>query len=192
MGESMIKACELKKNIVVDINSTPHVLETIDIKTPSARGANTLYKFRFRNLVTGQKHDKTCSGDDPFQEANILRRKIQFLYKDDTTATFMDMENYSQYLMNVEDIEYEKDFMVDGLENVMGIISEGNLVAINLPPSVDLKIVECPPGLRSASATARPKSATLETGLVVQVPEYIEQDEVVRVNTETGKYLSRA
>jgi elongation factor P len=131
-------------------------------------------------------------GDDFLKEADCERKSLQYSYKDDDAYTFMSLDDYEQYTINAEDIEDEKNYLVEGLEGVISILLEGVLVAIELPSAVPLEIIETAPGIKGASATARTKPATLATGLEVQVPEYIEQGEIIKVNTVSGKFMSRA
>ena len=187
----MPKVSDLKKNAVLNLNGEPHTIEKLEIKSPTARGGVTLYKYRFRNLVSGGKLDKQFKGDDMIEEFELTKRKCQFLYKDDHVSAFMDTEDYSQYEINNEVIEESLPFLKDNQEDILALLSETTMLTINLPATVDLLITECAPGLKNASATSRTKPATLETGLIVQVPEYIENGETIRVNTETGEFLAR-
>ena len=187
----MIKASDFKKGVIVSINNQPHAVVHLDVKTPSARGAATLYKTKFRNLVTGQTVNESLQGDDKFEEVACERCQLQYLYKDGDNAHFMDTESYLQYNLPVGDLEEELLFMTDGMEDIIGLVSEESLITIQLPSTVTLKVVECPPAMKAASASARTKPATLETGLVVQVPEYLESDGMIIVNTETKQFVSR-
>jgi elongation factor P len=104
----------------------------------------------------------------------------------------MDAENYEQYVVAETMIDEELPYIVDGLEDMSALIVDDILVGIELPSTVTLVIVECAPGIKGASASARNKPATLTTGLVVQVPEYLSPGETIKVNTDTGEYISRA
>ena len=104
----------------------------------------------------------------------------------------MDLEDYSQYAIGEASLENQLEYLTDGLEGITALLVEGNLVAIDLPQSVVIDITDSSPGIKGATASARTKPATLSTGLVVQVPEYIEQGEKVKVNTTNGKFMSRA
>jgi elongation factor P len=104
----------------------------------------------------------------------------------------MDLEDYQQYPMDNEAIAGELPYLVDGLEGVYALVSEGTLLGLELPATVELEVTECVPAMKGSSASARTKPATLSTGLVVQVPEYIAQGDRVRVNTATGEFMARA
>ena len=187
----MPKACELKRGMVVDIQGMPHVVRQVEAKSPSSRGAATLYKVRFGNLQTGQKRDDSFKGDDFLKEADCLRMPVQYSYKDGDSYTFMNLEDYSQYSLDAADLEGQIDYLSEGLEGITALLVDGNLLAIELPQTVALEIVETAPGIKGATATGRTKPARLASGLEVQVPEYLETGDVIKVNTASGKFVSR-
>jgi elongation factor P len=188
----MPKASELKKGEVVELDGVPHVVKQLEAKSPSSRGAATLYKVRFSNLLTGQKRDGSFKGEEMLKDADCQRVQVQFSYIDGPQYIFMDVEDYSQYAISEASLENQLEYLTDGLDGITALLVEGNLVAIDLPQSVVIDITDTSPGIKGASASARTKPATLSTGLVVQVPEYIEQGEKVKVNTTNGKFMSRA
>ena len=188
----MPKASELKKGMIVEIDGAPHIVKQLEAKSPSSRGAATLYKVRFNNLQTRQKLDSSFKGDDLLKEADCVRVPVQFSYVDGDEYFFMNQEDYSQYAMNSSDLEEQIPYLVEQQEDIIALIMDGNLLGIELPQSVTLEVIDTPPAITGASATNRSKSATLSTGLEVQVPEYLSTGEMVKVNTITGKYMSRA
>lgn len=188
----MPKACDLKRGMVVDINGMPHIVKQVEAKSPSSRGASTLYKIRFNNLQSGQKLDESYKGDDMLKLADCLRTQVQYSYKEDNIYTFMNMEDYSQYSLNEEDMEGQLGYLSDGLEGITALLVDGNILAVELPQSVSLEIVETAPAIKGATASGRSKSASLSTGVEIQVPEYLESGEMIKINTSTGKFISRA
>ncbi len=188
----MPKASELKRGNVVEINGAPYVVKQVESRSPSSRGAQTYYKIRFNNAQTGQKLDESYKADEMLKEMDLIRRRVQFLYKDDDTYTFMDVEDYTQHSLNRDELEDCLDFLTDGLEGINVLLVDDKVLGIELPQSVELAITETAPALKGATATGRTKPATLVTGLEVQVPEYIEDGEVIKVNTATHKFMSRA
>ena len=188
----MAKASELKKGMVVDINGMPHVVKQIEVRNPSSRGASTLYKVRFNNLKTGQKLDESLKGDDFFKEADYMRAKVQFSYVDGDNYIFMNCEDYSQYTLSSDDLEGQIGYLTEGLEGIVALLVDDEIIGIELPSSVIMVIVETSPAIKGATASARTKTAKLTTGIEIQVPEYLEIEELVKVNTETGKFMSRA
>ncbi len=188
----MTKACDLKKGSLVGIRGLPHVLENLSITTPSARGAASIYHFRFRNLITKAKQDISCKGEEPFDDIDFERRPVQYLYREDDLYTFMDTEDFSQFTLPASAIEEQLDYLVEDMEGIAALISDGKILTIEVPHKVVLTIESCDPAMKGASVTARTKPAKCQTGLVVQVPEYLEAGEAIIVDTTTGTYLSRA
>lgn len=188
----MPRACDLKKGNVVEINSEIFMVKQIDVKTPSARGAVTLYKVRFSNIRTKQKYEESFKGNDMLTDVVLEKKSVQYLYPDGNLHVFMDTAEYSQYEIEGDAIEDELIWITEGMEGIIGLIIDGNMVAIEIPNALVFEIVETPPGIKSASASARTKTATLSNGVEIQIPEYLETGEMVRVNTETRKFISKA
>ncbi len=188
----MPKASELKRNALVAIDGAPYLVEELRVSTPSARGASSLYRFRFRHLVAKTKLDMTCKGDDKFGDLDFERRPVQFLFASQDQYTFMDAEDFSQFTLNQDDLGDQSEFLVENMEDIEALVVDGRPVAIELPVSVALRVTACEPSVRGQSVTARTKPATLETGLVVQVPEYLTPGETIRVDTRTRAFLGRA
>lgn len=185
-------AKDIKRGHIVNYSGAPCMIETINVQSPSARGAATLYKFRARNLITKQKVDITLKGGDSLNEADFAKRPVKYMYADPAEVHFLDQGDYNDYALPRGDMEEELKYLTENLEGVMALIYNDQCVGIQLPLTVELKVVECDPGIKGASATARTKPATLETGLIVQVPEYLSQGEMIKVDTRSGAYLSRA
>ena len=187
----MPKASDLKRGGVVGINGQPYIVQNIDVKAPSSRGANTLYKVRFNHAKTRQKLDETYKGEDQLDDIDLERCQCSFSYKDGEQFVFMDDEDYSQYTLAEDDLGDQALYITDGLSGLMALLVEGQVIAVELPQSVVLEIVETAPGIKGASASARTKPATCSTGLVIQVPEYLETGERVKINTAEARYMSR-
>ncbi len=185
-------AKEIKPGAVVNYNDAPHMIEGMTVQSPSARGSATLYKFRARNLVTKQKTDITLKGTDGLDDADFARREVTFMYADNEAAHFLDSGDYNQYTLVRDDVASELQYITEGLQGMLVLIYNGQCVGIQLPTAVDLKITQCDPAVKGNSATSRTKPATLETGLIVPVPEYLKEGEMVRVDTRSGEFLSRA
>jgi elongation factor P len=185
-------AKEIKPGHVVNYHDAPCLIESVTVQTPSARGAATFYKYRARNLITKQKVDITLRGGDSLAEADFGRRPVKYMYSDASEMHFLDQNDYNQYSLPLEDLQDERNYLTEDLEGVQALIYNDECVGIQLPVAVELRVVQCDPAVKGASATARTKPATLETGLIVQVPEYLAEGEVVKVDTRTGQYLSRA
>lgn len=185
-------AKDIRNGTVVVYNEAPCIIETTTVQSPSARGAATFYKYRARNLVTKQKVDIVLRGGESLAEADFQKRSIKFMYSDATHLHFLDQQDYNQYSLTLEEAAAESPYLTEDLEGVQALIYNDECVGLQLPTVVELKVIECDPGVRGNSATSRNKPAKLETGLVVQVPEYLAQGEVIKVDTRTGEFVSRA
>ena len=188
----MVPAKDFKRRMVVEIDGNPHMIESIQVQTPSARGAATLYKIKARNLKTRVRVEKSYRGTDGLNESSFERRPIQFLYRDADGFHFMDSADFNQFSFPVEDLSDQAPFMTENMEGIEALVVDDEVIAIELPDTVEMAIVETAPGVRGNSATGRTKPATLATGHIVQVPEHLDQGVMVRVDTRTGEYLGRA
>jgi len=187
----MIRASDLKKTDAVKIDGAPCIVETVTVQKPSARGAVTLYKFRFRDAQSKRKTDLTFRGDEMFEEAELERRPVQILFGDESSFSFMDQQDFSQFSLSRDEIMDEWPYLTEGQEGILALTSEGRVLGLELPVLVPLPIVETRPSIKGGSVTARTKPAVLSTGLTVQVPEYLETGDVIRVDTRTGLYASK-
>ena len=187
-----MKASELKRGMVIQADGRTVVVRDVQVQTASSRSGHTLYKVHGRDAVTRQKFDAAYKGEDQVQEVELERRPVQFLYQDAESCTFMDRETYEQYSFDLEALEEERMYLTEALEGILVLVVNGMPLAIELPASTVLEIVDCAPSVKGASAAARSKPATLSTGLVVQVPEYMAPGEHIKVNTLTGEFISRS
>lgn len=185
-------AKDLKTGTVFKHNEAPHILETVTVQSPSARGGNTLYKFRARNLVTKQKADLVCKGTDNLEDADFQKREVTLMYTDAESVHLLDSEDYNQYSIAATDVENEMKYVAEGLEGLIALIYDGECVGLQVPATVELTISQTDPGVKGNSATGRTKPATLETGCSIQVPEYLKEGEKIKVDTRTHEFLGRA
>jgi elongation factor P len=187
----MPKANELKRGMIIEFDGVPHAVKTVDCKSPSSRGASTYYKIRYNNLQTGMKRDESHKADDMLKEADCQRIKVSFSYIDGDNYVFMDNEDYSQHSLSKEDLGDQVGYITDGMDEISALLYEGTIIGVVLPATVSLVVTETAPRLKGASATNRNKPAVLSTGIEVQVPEYLEEGEIIKVNTSTGNFMSR-
>jgi elongation factor P len=187
-----MKASEIKRGSVIESDGAVVYITELQVQTASSRSGNTLYKVKGRNVINRQKFQASFKGDDVVNTVDFERRPVQFLYRDTDGATFMDRDTYEQHLFDLDAIESDLPYLTEGLEGIFALVVDGTAVGIELPATVVLDVIECAPAMKGSSASARNKPATLSTGLVVQVPEYLEQGETVKVNTLTGEFMSRA
>lgn len=188
----MPKASDLKQGSAIEINGEPYAVKTIEVRNPTSRGASTLYKIRFFHMKTKQKLDDSFKGDDFLKEADCAKKMVQYSYQEGDSYTFMNLESYEQYTLNSEDLEGQIEYLIEGMEGIIILLLDETPLGIELPTTVTMEIIETPPPMKGASATNRTKPAKLTTGLEVQVPEYIETGEIIKINSDTGKFMSRA
>ena len=182
---------DFKKGLVIQLDGAPCVLVDVSFQSPSARGANTMVKTKYRNLITAQVLERTFRSGDKVDEADFERHKGQFLYADGGRGIFMDLETYEQFEMEEDAFGSIQPFLLDGTEVQLGIF-EDRMVNVDLPMTVELLVTETAPAMKNATATAQTKEALLETGLRLQVPPYLESGEKIKVDTRDGRFISRA
>jgi elongation factor P len=187
-----MKASELRKGVVLRVNGRNVFIKGVDVQSPSSRSGSTLYKLRGYDLVSRQKYEASFKGEESLQTVDFERRAVQYLYQDADSCTFMDRDTYEQYSLGNASLDEERLYLDDGLEGITALVADGAVLGIELPATVALEIMDTAPAMKAASSSARTKPATLKTGLVVQVPEYLTPGEHIRINTATGEFISRA
>ncbi len=180
---------DLKVGYVVKHDSEPYVILTNSFMRTAQR--KPVMRTKLRNLISGRVMEKTYTSGEAFEMADIQRTKAQYLYKDPSDAYFMDLQNFEQFPISLEILGERIDFLKDGEETVVTRY-EDKPINIELPPKVVLKVVETTPGLRGDTAQGGTKAAKMETGLTLQVPLFINEGDMIRLNTETGEYVERA
>ncbi len=188
----MPKANEVKRGQVIEHDGTVYAIRQIDRSSPTARGGGTLFRFKVESIPAGDRRELTFKGDDLLRDADLTRRQTEFSYRDADGFVFMDNEDFSQYVLSPDDVGDAAGYITDGLQGIYVLIIGDDPVAIQLPQSVILEVTETAPVMKGASANKSSKPATLETGIEVLVPDYITPGEKIKVNTETGEFMSRA
>jgi elongation factor P len=179
----------MKKGMLIKIGDDLfRVLELQHVTPGNLRG---FVRVRFRNIRNGSLSDQKLRSEDSVERAILDERQMQYLYKDGDSYHFMDTESYEQLHIDAEALGDSVNYLIpDATIAVEFYGSEP--VGIELPATVDLKVVETAPGIKGATASNQIKPATTETGLVVNVPPFINPGDVIRISTDTGEYLSRA
>jgi elongation factor P len=184
-----IQATRLKKGMLVKVGADLfRVLELQHVTPGNLRG---FVRVKFRNIRTGSLSDQKLRSEDSLDRAVLDEHEMQYLYKDGDSFHFMDTTTYEQSHISGEVLGDSVNYLIP--EATIKVEFYGSEpVGIELPPTVDLKVEDTAPGIKGATASAQVKPARLETGLVVQVPPFVNTGDLIRVNTETGEYLSRA
>ena len=180
---------ELKKGMSIELEGEPY--SVVDYERSKMQQRAPVMKIRFRNLRSGRIVDRTFSGYDvSFTPASVDRRKAQYIYPDGDFYYFMDSDTFDQFPMGAEQLGDTLDFMIEQTE-VELIFFEDNPISLELPTTVNLKVVDSPPGVKGDTAQGATKLATLETGFGLQVPLFVNRGDVIKVDTRTGSYISR-
>lgn len=188
----MPKASEIKKNAAIDFNGKAYIVRDIERSVPQGRAGGSLYRMRMYDVVTGSKIDETFKDSDMLNLADLIRRPVMFSYADGDEYVFMDQEDYTPYNLNKDAIADEILFINEETTGVQVIVVNDVPVALDMPTSVELEVLETDPSIKGASATSRTKPAKLSTGVTIQVPEYISTGEKIKVNVEEHRFISRA
>ena len=187
-----MKASDIKKGNVVEHDGKVYQIRDIERSSAQGRSGNVTFRFIMYSVPGGNKLDISLRSDDDLKETELTRRPVSFSYKDGDAFVFMDSEDYTQYTLDASAVGDAAGYIVDGIEGCHVQLIDDAPVALQLPQSVILEIVETAPELKGASATKRTKPAKLATGLEIQVPEYISNGEKVWINTTTGEFSGRA
>ncbi len=184
-----MKSQDIKPGVAVIYDGSVYVCVSTEHVKPGKGPAYVQAKFR--NVKLGGQIEKRLRSGEELEQAHLSRRELEYLYTDGTGAVFMDVETFDQLPISREVLG---DALLYLKPNSMlsGLVHEGNVIVVDLPPVVELTVTDTPPEIKGASAVNQPKEATCETGLRTRVPAFISIGEVIKVSTETGEYLGRA
>ncbi|MEW6252824.1 MAG: elongation factor P, partial [Planctomycetota bacterium] len=185
----MIKASELKKGRVIEYEGALYTVS--DIQRVSKGNWRSYLQVKLKSLKDGRVLDARMSVDDRVETPFVDTKAYQYLYRDGTDFVVMDQQSYDQITVP-NDIMGDAGLYLRGDEQVTLSFIDGKIVAVELPNTVTLKVTDTTPQVKGATATNQSKDATLETGLRIRVPPFVETGEEVRVDTRTGEYLERA
>ena len=187
-----MKAFDVKKGNVIEHAGTVYQVRDIERSSPQGRGGNVKYRFTMYSGPGGVKYDLSVGAEDELREVELSRRESNFSYKDGDAFVFLDAEDYTPYQLDADVVGDAAGYITEGLEGCYVLLIEDAPVAVQLPPSVVLEVVDTPPELKGGTATKRPKPARLNTGIEIMVPEYIVTGERIEVSTATGEFAGRA
>ena len=186
-----MKASEIKRGNVVEHNNTVYQVRDIERSAAQGRSGNVTFRFIMYSVPGGNKFDLSLRSEDELKEVELVRREATFSYKDGEAFVFLDTEDYTPYQLDADVIGDNAGFITEGLEGCYVQLIDDAPVAVQLPPNVVLEVVDTPHELKGGTATKRPKPARLNTGIEIQVPEYISNGEKIYVSTMTGEFNGR-
>lgn len=184
----IVKATRLRSGNLVLIDGDLYRVHSVEHRTPGK--GNACMQTKLRNLATGNMIDKRFNSDDKVEKASLDTAQMEFLYEDETGFIFMDTNSYEQITLNQEMIGDDKGYLLSNTK-VKVEFYDGKPVGLELPLTVVLRVEETEPFVKRATASAQVKPATMETGLRVTIPGFVESGDLVKINTETGDYVSR-
>jgi elongation factor P len=184
-----IPATQMRPGMIIKHNNDLHLVFTVEHRTPG--NLRAFIQAKLRNIRTGAMFEHRFRSGDAIEKITVDEIPMEYLYQDGDTYCFMNTENYEQVHLNKDVLGDAVDYLTANLQ-IKVEFYDGKAVGIELPQTVELTVVETEPGLKSATASSVTKPAKMETGLVVQVPPFINEGEKIRVDTAEGAYLSRA
>lgn len=184
----MYESSDLRKGLKIIIDGQPYIITDFQFSKPGKGQA--LYRCKLKNMITGYTIDRTYRSGDKFEPANLEERRMQYLYNDAEGYHFMDTKTYDQVTLSEDSVGDAKNFLQDNMEVDVLFFNE-TPISINLPNFVQLKVVKSDPGVKGDTATGATKPATLETGYTLQVPLFIEEGDILKIDTRTGEYVER-
>ncbi|NVN97926.1 MAG: elongation factor P [Geobacteraceae bacterium] len=184
----MYTVADLKKGLKITLDGDPYLVTAFDFAKPGKGQA--LYRTKMRNMITGSTLDRTYRSGETFEPASLEDRKMQFLYKEEEHYVFMDNQNYEQYRMDEESIGDAKNYLIDNLP-VDLLLFRDKAIAVDVPNFVNLRVTQTDPWLKGDTSGSDSKPATVETGYVLRVPPFIEEGQLIVIDTRSGEYSTR-
>ncbi len=185
----MIYASDFRNGMTFVLNGEPHVVLQFQHVKPGKGAA--FVRTKYRNIITGATREEAFSPNDKFEQAHIETKQMQYLYNDGELYYFMDNESYEQVPLQYDLVEDAVKYLKEN-DNATVKFYNGAAFIVEAPNFVNLKVIETEPGVKGDTATNVTKAATVETGAVIQVPIFIEEGEMIQIDTRSGEYLGRA
>ncbi|MBE6033848.1 MAG: elongation factor P [Clostridiales bacterium] len=185
----MLYASDFRKGITFELNGEPHVVLDFQHVKPGKGAA--FVRTKYKNILTGATREEAFNPNDKFPKAHIETKQMQYLYNDGELYYFMDQETFEQVPLMEEQVEEAIKYLRENDDATIKFY-KGSAFMVEAPNFVNLKVTETEPGVKGDTATNVTKAATVETGAIVQVPIFIEEGEVIQIDTRTGEYLGRA
>ena len=184
----MYESGDLRKGLKIEIDGDPYVIIQFAFTKPGK--GKSYYKCKLKNMLTGSQFDRTFRSGDKFKEADLEEHEMEYLYSDGNSYCFMNTTTYEQEFLSEDQVDESKKFLKENTAcNIL--FFKQNPIDISFPNFVNLKIIKTDPWVKGDTAAGSTKPATIETDYVIQVPPFIEEGELVRIDTRTGEYVER-
>ncbi len=184
----MYSTADFKKGLKIEFNGEPY--EIVDFQHVKMGRGGAIVRTKMKNLKTGYITENTFRSGEKVGKPNLEEKEMQFLYKSDNDYIFMDNETYEQFSISETLIGDSKDYLLENM-NVRILFFEGRPIGIELPTFVEIKVVETVPGIKGDTVSGGSKPAKLETGATIQVPLFINEGDIIKIDTRTGTYIER-
>lgn len=184
----MYELSDFKKGLRIMVEGSPY--QVLDFQHVKPGKGNQFTRTKMRNLLTAQLLERTFKSGERFEVPNVENREMQYLYKDESGYNFMDKANYEQVAMNDNEIGEAANFLIENMEVTLLFYNE-RPVSVDVPKTVNLKVAKADPGVKGDRVTGATKHATMQTGLVVNVPLHINEGDLLRIDTASGEYVAR-
>ncbi len=184
----MYESSDLRKGLKILIDGEPYIITDFQFSKPGKGQA--LYRCKLKNMISGYTMDRTYRSGDKFEPAGLEEFHMQYLYNDGEGYHFMDTKTYDQVMLTTDQVGEAKNFLKDNME-VDILFFESMPIDITLPIFVELEVTRADPGVKGDTATGATKPVTLETGHQINVPLFIEEGEMLKIDTRTGEYVER-
>lgn len=185
----MITPGELRRGVTIELDN--QLWTVVDYEHIKIGRGGAVVRLKLRNVRSGATVDRTFPASEKFRRVFLDRRPVQYLYREDDVFYFMDTESFNQLALNAAQLGDDALYLVENMTLEM-LLHDDQPVAVELPPSVELRVVDTEPGVRGDTAAGGTKPAVMESGLKVQVPLFVNVGDVLRIDTRTGAYLERA
>ena len=185
----MINSTDFRTGLTIDIDGG--VWQIVDFQHVKPGKGAAFVRTKIKNVETGAVVERTFNPNEKMPAAHLDTRNMQYLYEDGGMYTFMDTESYEQTELNADALGDSLNYLKENMEVNLQMYKD-RIIGISLPNSVNLKVTECEPSVKGNTATGATKMATLETGYAVRVPLFINEGDVLRIDTRTGNYIERA
>ncbi|MDD2338174.1 MAG: elongation factor P [Geobacteraceae bacterium] len=184
----MYSVADLRKGLKITLDGDPFIVIAFDFVKPGKGQA--LYRTKMRNMINGTILDRTYRSGETFEPAFLEERTMQYLYKEDNHYCFMDNQNFEQISISEDAIGDAKNFLIDNIEAEI-LVFKDKPIGVSLPNFVNLRVTQTDPWLKGDTTGSDSKPATIETGYVLRVPPFIEEGELITIDTRTGEYSTR-
>ncbi|MDO4912612.1 MAG: elongation factor P [Lactobacillus sp.] len=186
----MVQAIDLKKGMIFEQDGK--LIQVIAANHHKPGKGNTVMQMDLKDVRSGSVVHKTMRPSEKVELVEVNKKNAQYLYNEGDAYTFMDTDTYEQYTITKEQLGDDRLYFIPNIELQLEFTEEGELIGVELPGTVEMKVVETQPGIKGATVTGSGKPATMETGLVVNVPDFINEGETLVISTAEGTYKSRA